>query len=348
METMDKIIHGDALEVLKTFPENSVDSVVTDPPYGLGFLKKIGDGFNHCQVKYQEFSFRWAKEVIRVLKPGGHLLSFGGTRTYHRMVCGIEDAGFEIRDCILWIYGSGFPKSLDIGKAVDKLRGGETNNTRWKGWGTGLKPAVEPIVVARKPISEKNVALNVLRWGTGGLNIDKCRVDNEIIMSKGSEIGKGFFSRGVVNRFHVGRYPANVILECICGCGENGENGENVNTEEKTTVHTNPECPCFYLGGASRFFYQAKPSQKEREIGGVENTHLTVKPLKLMRYLVRLVTPPGGVVLDPFLGSGTTALACVEEGFHWIGIEKEKEYVKIAEARIEGVVKKKCQELTYF
>jgi len=337
------MVQGDALEVLKTLPENSVDSVVTDPPYGLGFLGKKWDRFNRCQVKYQEFSFRWAKEVIRVLKPGGHLLSFGGTRTYHRMVCGIEDAGFEIRDCIMWVYSTGFPKSLDIGKAVDKLCEGETNNTRWKGWGTGLKPAVEPIVVARKPISEKNVALNVLKWGTGGLHIDKCRVDSEIILSKGSEIGKGFFSRGVVNRFHVGRYPANIILECICG--EKGGNGENVNTEEKTTVHTNPECPCFYLGGVSRFFYQAKPGKKEKEMGGVKNAHPTVKPVKLMRYLVRLVTPPGGIVLDPFLGSGTTALACIEEGFNWIGIEKEEEYVKIAEARIEAKRKEMLEGL---
>jgi len=205
---INQIIQGDCLKVLKRFPDNCIDAVITDPPYALGFMGKEWDTFdksqfgrkglegkNDLKVKknfeilpryknwdsYYEFIFNWAKEVFRVLKPGGYLLAFGGTRTYHRMVCGIEDAGFEIRDCIMWLYGCGFPKSLDISKQLSKM-GYKDEAKKWEGWGTALKPAYEPIVVARKPLSERNVALNVLKWETGGINIDACRVGQEKVV----------------------------------------------------------------------------------------------------------------------------------------------------------------------
>ena len=390
------LIHSDCLEALRNLPDNSVDSVVTDPPYGLSFMGKKWD--------YDVPSVDIWQECLRVLKPGGHLLSFAGSRTYHRIACAIEDAGFEIRDQIMWVYGSGFPKSLDVGKAIDKMDAaveqkkrrlrftawvrstgvsssqideatgtnmgghyttaasqpaimtrehleacrpllgeipewveaecdirsiesknfaerevvGKTAGTslavapgqnsprpavvmnltvpatpeakQWDGWGTALKPAHEPICVARKPISEPSIAANVLKWGTGAINIDGCRVGSD------------------TNSYqpHQGRFPANLIHD---------------GSDEATAG----------LGDAQRFFYCAKASKAER---GDSNHHPTVKPIALMRYLVRLVTPPNGTVLDPFLGSGTTAIAAVLEGRDWIGIEREAEYCDIARARI--------------
>ncbi|MBT9164839.1 MAG: Modification methylase HindIII [candidate division WS2 bacterium] len=279
--------------------------------------------FSSDLLTYQEFTYRWAKECLRVLKPGGYLLSFGGTRTYHRMTCAIEDAGFEIRDCIMWVYSTGFPKSLNIGKQIEK----------WKGWGTALKPAYEPIVVTRKSISEKNVVLNVLKWGTGGINIGECKIgiDEIQVYHAPKETFAGSESRKSDTNYYEnqGRFPANLILECIC---------DEVKKEtDKIKIHTNPECPCYMLDkqsgklnkrGASRFFYVAKASRKEKDMGlpeGQYNLHPTVKSLKLLEYLVKLVTPPNGIVLDPFIGSGTTAIACKKLGFDFIGIEKEKE-----------------------
>jgi len=473
---INKIICGDCLEMLKEIPDNSIDAVVTDPPYALGFMGKEWDTFdksqfgrkglegkNDLKVKknfeilpryknwngYYEFSFNWAKEVLRVLKPGGYLLSFGGTRTYHRMVCGLEDAGFEIRDCIMWVFSTGFPKSLNIAKSIDRLlkEGKASLNSigdnskgalgyhklnfeqgyrpkdytnverrqyeitediakKWEGWGTALKPAYEPIVVARKPLSEKNVAMNVLKWGTGGINIDACRVGQEKVIIHHAPAGTfagGEPNRGSIKNYYTsqGRFPTNVVLECICDEVIEGK-------------HTNLECPCYMLdkqsgvsksnirmptnkyykavntwaagkdltirgyndsGGASRFFYCAKASRKERDMGlenlplkkgggmkGTEdqslltgsgnvrnnlirNNHPTVKPLRLLEYLVKLITPPGGLVLDPFCGSGTTCLACKKLGFNFIGIEKEAEYVEIARARINAVKEDKQQKL---
>lgn len=360
-----KVIHGDSLEVLKHLPENSIDSVVTDPPYELGFMGKSWDSTgiaNNVEL--------W-KHVLRVLKPGGHLLSFGGTRTYHRMACAIEDAGFEIRDQIQWVYGSGFPKSLNIGKAVDKLQGNEREiigqskngknslmgglsdkettiiqditkgNSEWEGWGTALKPANEPIVLARKPLSEKTVAENVLKWGTGGINIDGCRVGYDEITINAFDDGAKPFGNGAghpyTSRTQVGRWPANLIHD---------------GSDEVVGMFPNE---------SARFFYSAKCSKKDREEGlgafrtkqyshdgretpienayqrnnsKARNHHPTVKPTELMRYLCRLITPPGGTVLDPFTGSGSTGKAAVLEGFNFIGIEKELEYVNIATARI--------------
>ena len=348
-----KLLKGNNLELLKTLEPNSVDSVVTDAPYGLSFMNKKWD--------YDVPSVEFWTEVYRVLKPGGHILCFGGTRTYHRMVVNIEDAGFEIRDCIQWIYGSGFPKSLNVGKTIDE----------YKGWGTGLKPANEPIVLARKPIEEDTIAKNVLEYGTGGINIDGCRIGSDIIPSPQHNTKdfvavrtageyKNTYDGNIIN--NEGRFPANVILECTC--------------DDET--HTNPECPCYIMdeqsgesvstgplnydydnapnqnnqtkltkniksgvhyrdkGGASRFFYQAKVSKKERNIGTDKNNHPTVKPINLLTYLVRMITPPNGVVLDAYMGSGSTGIAALLEGFKFIGMEMDDDYFNIAEARINN------------
>lgn len=379
------IINANSLDYLKQLGSNSIDSVVTDPPYGLSFMGKSWD-YDVPQVEL------W-QEVFRVLKPGGYLLAFAGTRTQHRMAVNIEDAGFEIRDMIAWVYGSGFPKSLNIGKAVDKLQGNEREitgyaksnpdlrdvgrlskeavgidklsfgqaqgakrqqtpidkgNSPYEGWGTALKPALEPITVARKPISEKNIAQNVLKWGTGGLNIDGCRVGTETMTegrAKQNTDGRYAWNTGEDTSKpldnpaqHTGRFPANFIHD---------------GSDEVTEL----------LGEPARFFYCAKASKAERNkgledfeekrAGAMEfrnresekgqfegkpqfsqNTHPTVKPLKLMQYLVRLVTPKDGTVLDPFNGSGTTGIAAKLEGFNYIGIELDPEYVAISEARI--------------
>jgi DNA modification methylase len=408
------IIKGDCIEEMKKLPENSVDSIVTDPPYGLSFMGKKWD-YDVPKVDI------W-KEAFRVLKPGGHLLSFAGTRTYHRMAVNIEDAGFDIRDMISWLYGSGFPKSLNIGKQIDKIQGNEREdlgrnpawrkgnganattstgwakpqrpnktkgNTEYEGWGTALKPACEPIVVARKPLSEKNVALNVLKWGTGGINIDECRIGTEEIFVNGGRnsiaagderTGKALGRYGPnepLNTTHIGRFPANIILDEEAAkmldeqSGESGGKFSRQSRKRKWFMLSGSEnniqeanAPDNYgdKGGASRFFYCAKASKSERNLGCEEfeeikggsyqfrqdgsldgkipikkNNHPTVKPIKLMEYLIRLVTPKGGIVLDPFLGSGTTALACIKQGMNYIGIEQDEDYCKIAEARIKGM-----------
>lgn len=363
---MNKLFHGDCLHVLKEMPDNSVDSIVTDPPYGLSFMGRKWD--------YDVPSVEVWQECLRVLKPGGHLLSFAGTRTQHRMAARIEDAGFEIRDMIAWVYGSGFPKSLDVSKAIDKAEGAEREVTRegqtkasedagkfdsapstarerrdnpateaarqWQGWGTALKLALEPLTVARKPF-KGTVAANVMEHGTGAINVDGCRVGDEVIKTNGKGSATG--STPIVplgvhyeGGEHVGRWPANLI-------------------------HDGSEEPTGLLGDAARFFYCAKASKRDRDEGlehmprrenanwpqsmdgndkrGAApraNTHPTVKPTELMRYLCRLVTPPGGVVLDPFMGSGSTGKAAALEGFRFIGIEREAEYLEIARARIQG------------
>ena len=561
-----KLMQGDNILSLKKLPDNSVDSIVSDPPYGLSFMNKKWD--------YDVPSVQFWKEVLRVLKPGGHVLSFGGTRTYHRMVVNIEDAGFEIRDQIMWLYGSGFPKSLNISKQIDKtyiceyrkiaktavkslrllqvklnedtddsvpenvvilqeenqenkmvigvvedlsqtdmsiyatMENIEANTTLLlknileedlnqekkfitltelktiidlKIWnllqkqntrgntpihesvmnmGTSLKPANEPICVARKPLSEKSVAENVLRWGTGGINIDGCRVGSDGGTKRDGQSDKvsntnpdlsptkslNRTGHGVVE-LNEGRFPANIILECLCDEVIKGEKGEVIETKarnerfdptqnnskniyisqnsfttkdynDKGDIHTNPNCPCRLLdeqsgesksikskrsgaidsssktynwnngdskeiekyecgfsdkGGASRYFYQAKVSKAERNMGldGFEdktsqlnsggigrktsvekrldsngenapttkNSHPTLKPINLMSYLVRLVTPPNGIVLDPFMGSGSTGIAAQLEGFRFCGMEMDEEYFKIAEARIENYEK---------
>jgi len=345
---------GDCIEVLKTLPDNSVDSIVTDPPYHLtsitkrfgkegsapaqfgtdGAFARASKGFMGKEWDGGDIAFRtdvWS-ECYRVLKPGGHLLSFGGSRTYHRMAVAIEDAGFEVRDQIMWIYGSGFPKSHNIGKKLED----------WKGWGTALKPAHEPICMARKPLSEKSIAENVLKHGTGGINIDDCRIGSELrttpVHSEDVKDDNTLFGlHKTIQHERVetteGRFPANIIFD-----------------EEAGKL----------LGEPSRFFYCPKVSKKERNAGledmedkilnrvnsgGLEhdkkwapiitkNNHPTVKPIKLMEYLIKLVTPKGGVVLEPFMGSGSTGIAAKNLGMSFIGIEKEEEYFEIAKQRI--------------
>ena len=306
------ILVGDCKEQMAKMSDNSVDSIVTDPPYGLEFMGKEWDK-GVPPIGY------WL-EALRIVKTGGYLLSFGGSRTYHRMACAIEDAGFEIRDQIMWVYGSGFPKSLNVGKAIDKVAG-HAQTKKWEGWGTALKPAHEPIVMARKPFAGK-VASNVLSYGTGALNIDSCRIR----ISAGDEPSAGNRTRTFGNEKAVvpggeasggwspstkGRWPANFIHDGSDGVTE-------------------------LLSESARFFYCAKANKKERNAGlgyAKTNHHPTVKPLALMRYLVRLVTPPSGIVFDPFLGSGTTAVAAILEGFEWSGCEITPEYLPIIKRR---------------
>jgi DNA modification methylase len=424
---MIELLHGDCLDRLRELPDCSVDACVTDPPYGLSFMGKAWD--------YDVPGADVWREVLRVLKPGGHLLAFAGTRTQHRMAVQIEDAGFEIRDMIAWVYGSGFPKSLDVSKAIDKRRTEDLEPVRvicrvirsamdnrglksrhlvehfdgchprlidhwaardtdsqpslptweqwcrlrelldlgtehdaevwrlngrkgqpgdvwqkaevigehqgqtpgfgdhrfevrdtkiralsdqaqqWAGWGTALKPALEPITVARKPLTG-TVAANVLEHGTGAINVDGCRVAasdgyTENAVTQGVSTARTSYDprqeRSTFNPSPAGRWPANLI-------------------------HDGSDEPCALLGDAARFFYCAKASKADRGDG---NGHPTVKPTELMRYLCRLVTPPGGVVLDPFMGSGSTGKAAALEGFRFIGIEREAEYLEIARGRIQ-------------
>lgn len=350
-----------------------------------------------------QFTLNWSTEAFRILKHGGHLLSFGGTRTYHRMTCAIEDAGFEIRDCIIWCYGSGFPKSLNVGKAMDKMLGNERKvigdkqksgmsrfnkyrynkytdypnedkitkgNTKWEGWGTALKPALEPIVMARKPLGEKTVTKNVLKWGTGGLNIDECRIptnENRNRQQKDSPLPSkyGFNNNSMGNRFvelnPQGRFPANFIHdgspevvrmfpECKSTRSARGgarNNGTTVYQKMSQNREMNYECGFTDSGSASRFFYCAKAGREDRDFGLTEtkNTHPTVKPLRLMRYLCRLVTPPNGIVLDPFAGTGSTCISARQEGFRFIGMEKEHQYCKIANRIVEVLKQKNLLEV---
>ena len=431
--------HSDCIAYLRTLPDASVDSCVTDPPYELGFMGKKWDSSGIA------YSVELWREVLRALKPGAHLLAFGGTRTHHRMVCAIEDAGFEIRDEMQWLYGSGFPKSLDVSKTIDKAAGAEREVVgpsrwnivkgsnekqegclirpggkhdetapataaakQWDGWGTALKPACEPICVARKPLCG-TVAANVLAHGTGAINVDGSRIDSGGTHGSASSAGLGSgkpasgvpFVGGVISAPHPqGRWPANVILSHAEGCvctgtkrvkgtqeapqtAKRASEGWGMEASGKKPGHADADgletveawqcvegCPVRLLdaqsgesksttgvrdpngtmgyhggasglpgivsghsdtGGASRFFYTAKASKSDREHF---NTHATVKPLALMRYLVRLVTPPGGVVLDMFAGSGTTLVAARQEGFRFLGCDADEGHVRIAQDRL--------------
>lgn len=362
---------GDCVEVMKTLGDASVDAVVTDPPYEIGFMAKGWDGTGIA------YSVEMWREVLRVLKPGGHVLAFGGTRTYHRMACAIEDAGFEIRDSIHWIYGSGFPKSLDVSKAIDKAAGAERSiiaewenrasfdengeggggfqrgtiqitapatdaAKQWNGWGTALKPAHEPVVVARKPLVG-TVAANVQAHGTGAMNIDACRVGTaggtrrDGRADEPNDAGWAGMRGHGVEELDAGRWPPNILLSHTPDCGE--ACAENCSVTEMDRQS----------GGASRFFpvfrYQAKASRSER---GTDNKHPTVKPVAMMRWLVRLVTPPGGVVLEPFMGSGTTGVACVQENLSFVGIEREPQYFEICKARIAAAQNKEPTQREMF
>jgi site-specific DNA-methyltransferase (adenine-specific) len=366
-----QILIGDCLELLRRMPDCSVDSVVTDPPYGLSFMGKKWD----YDVPATEV---WA-ECLRVLKPGGHLLAFAGTRTQHRMAVRIEDAGFEIRDMIAWVYGSGFPKSHNLGGSHE-------------GWGTALKPALEPITVARKPFSS-TVAANVIAHGTGALNIDRCRVttgDDTARISNGAIKGGNFAAGGsapgpIAGGHSDGRWPANLIHDGSAEVvalfpAQAGASAPVLGTEPtangfsgavKYSGMIERVAGAFHgdSGSAARFFYCAKTSRKDRNEGLTSseapavakdatmrdcetaewstrngNSHPTVKPTDLMAYLLRLVTPPGGVALDPFMGSGSTGKAAMREGFQFIGCEIDEQYAAIARARIDHEITRQ-QEL---
>jgi len=369
MDNQINLYEGDCLKVMKDMIAKGiqVDSVVTDPPYHLtsivsrfkgtsqdddnktGKAAKAGSN-NYARLSKGFMGQTWdggdiafRKEtwelVFQVLKPGGHVLAFGGTRTFHRMACAIEDAGFEIRDTIMWLYGTGFPKSHKVGD----------------GWGTALKPAVEPIVLARKPLSENTVAGNVLKHGTGGLNIDECRISHVTIengtLAQNTHLrshvktsgGRSIFGNTKEHRYEIpsGRWPANVIHDGSEEVLENfpeSKSGKVVGGQPMTkgfthsTVAKRADFESYNDdGSAARFFYSSKVSKKER---GEENTHPTVKPVDLMRYLITLVTPKGGSVLDPFMGSGSTGIAAKNGGWIFHGIEAEPKYFKIAQNRI--------------
>ena len=413
----NKIYNGTCLEVLKTFPDNSIDSCVTDPPYGINFMNKHWD-YDVPKVEV------W-QEIYRVLKPGAHVLCACGTRTQHRMAVNIEDAGFEIRDVITWHYGSGFPKSLNVAIAIEKQIGGmeargkafvtagagsreDIKNTsgweenksvdyktdeakEWDGYGTALKPATEFWTLARKPLGEKTVAENVLKYGTGGINIDGSRIemnDTDAANSKNNWKPEGYDLKNSIYEYgskniateqnNKGRFPANVIFDEFTGkildeqtgiltSGamtkpyEYTNNGYSLGkpTGSTKSIHESNE------GGASRFFYCPKADNYERNKGlkgfdekemgrnqssldggkiltgsgnersnSKRNHHPTVKPIDLMRYLVKLITPKKGICLDPYCGSGTTLIGCKMELINYIGIEREQEYCKIAEARV--------------
>lgn len=319
---------------------------------------------------FQSWCEFWSAECLRVLKPGGHMLAFGGTRTSHRLACAIEDAGFEIRDSFAWLYGSGFPKSLDVSKAIDQAAcpdcGWVTGHTLccelkdedWRGWGTALKPAHEPIVVARKPLVG-TVAANVLEYGTGALNIDGCRIEGEPTPSFERFVGqrpRDEYRTGTGARTGgqetAGRWPANVVLDesqaealdqmsgtLTSGAGIKAPPGKTHGFADGRLSLRNDGDKAYMgdSGGASRFFYIAKADSAERpRVNGI--AHPTVKPLALMRWLVRLVTPPGGIVLEPFAGSGTTVEACVLEGLRCIAIEREADYLPLITSRLtQGV-----------
>lgn len=363
-DRVGRVINGNCVDVLKSMDSDSVDSIITDPPYEIGFM---GKGHDKTGIAYD--TDMWA-ECLRVLKPGGHLLSFGAPKTYHRMAVAVEDAGFEIRDSIFWCYGSGFPKSLNVSKAIDKAAGAKREVVglsarhgggiigngssfeispeiptitapatdaakQWDGWGTALKPAVEPIVVARKPLSEKTVAKNILKHGTGAINVDGTRVGEADGFGGGAKGTSGFAAGYGNDGFATsgkGRWPANLML------------GHSESCKDRCA----DDCPVTNLDGqgdgASRFFhafqmdsplvYQSKANKKERPT--VDGTgHSTVKPLDLMRNLVRLVTPPDGIVLDPFGGSGTTGEAALLEDVVFILIEKEQTYIPLIKQRME-------------
>lgn len=404
------------IEGMRAMPDNSVDSIVTDPPYELTQAKRTkpaphieGSPFSRHRVGVNgdtkpvggfmghewdgsgiAFDVEMWREALRVLKPGGHLLAFSGSRTYHRMACAIEDAGFEVRDQIMWVYGSGFPKSLDVSKAIDKAAGavrevvgskfgqpgyrtGPTGENevygaglangdakceitapatdaakQWQGWGTALKPAHEPICVARKPLVG-TVAANVLQHGTGALNIDGCRVGDEVRYNApaANKAGGNSLNMSAVGmpqdtegRTVEGRWPANLIhdsSEEVLQAFPNAKGQQGATAERQqgalygnVSQGTAGVEPRGDVGSAARFFYCAKASKSDR---GDSNTHPTVKPHDLMRYLCRLVTPPGGLVLDPFTGSGSTWKAASAEGFRFIGFELSAEYCQIAALR---------------
>jgi site-specific DNA-methyltransferase (adenine-specific) len=448
---LNQIIQGDSLEVLKSFDENSISTVICDPPYGLSshpekVIRKVffewlngNDGYIPDTKGFMGKSWDafvpppalW-REVYRVMKPGGTILCFAGSRTQDLMAMSLRLAGFEIKDTIMWLYGQGFPKSTDISKQINKKLGAKrkvvgkhpnpagTKNYKakqWEGYSShSLKPSYEPIILAMKA-NDGSYAENALKYGVAGLNIDGGRIGNITIKSVGgrksivsgdTRTGKALGMNAPhkpLNTIHTGRFPSNTLLECICDEVIEKENSNkpysyqgktykvkgfiennkpqapsNYNDTKSGIIHTNPECPCYMLDeqkkGVYRFFYCAKASRSERNVGleGMGgkvdcdrnpklesanvpmnrsnnpkiNFHPTIKPLALMEYLVKLTSMPNPdqIYLDPFLGSGTTAMACKKLGKKWIGIELNPQYIEIAKKRIEAVIVKQEVQAT--
>lgn len=409
-----KLFNDDCLTVLKNMPENSIDALITDPPAGISFMGKSWDSDKGGRDAWILWMREIMSEALRVLKPGAHGLVWALPRTSHWTATALEIAGFEVRDIVTHLFGSGFPKSLDISKAIDKaakierevvgyedytapdIKGDNYNRSdgsripvpktkatsaeakQWEGWGTALKPASEHWILVRKPLSEKTVAANVLKWGVGGLNIDETRIKStDAVWStshskkissslmvypnkKGENSDSMFKNKGGREGSTLGRFPANLVFSHTPWCTEEqcdiecaikmlDEQSGNVKSagvyKAEKTERGFSNTGMFKAGytsnryageqgGASRFFYCAKVSTRERNEGAKENKHPTVKSQKLMGYLIKLVTPSNGIVLDPFMGSGSTGCAAIKEGFEFIGIEKEKEYFEIAEARL--------------
>jgi site-specific DNA-methyltransferase (adenine-specific) len=384
-----KILQGDNRETLKTIPNNSIDAIITDPPYGIDFLGKAWDANTGALETYQE--------CLRVLKPGGHIVAFSAARTYHYLAITLEQAGFEIRDQIMWIYSSGFPKSQDIGRQIQRKLGIEQTEKQegfnafankngssfvsdwsrqeekndkvvvtdpvakqWEGWGTSLKPAHEPIALARKPISEKNIAENCQKYGTGALNIDATRVpyvDDKDIKSAqfgrpstdnhsyiNTEAQQTRDNLDVVQANDKGRFPSNVIGE-IADDYQKYFYCPKVNRKERHIGLHNPGAQTRRArdkNGNTLPYAEKKQGAsanvlvEQFQLNSKGNNHPTVKPVELMKYLIKLITPPGGVVLDPFNGSGSTGMAAVELGHEYIGCELDPAYVDIATKRIEA------------
>ena len=360
-----RILQGDNRETLKTIPDNSIDAIVTDPPYGIDFLGKDWDANTGALETYQE--------CLRVLKPGGHILAFSAARTYHHLAITLEQAGFEIRDQLMWIYSSGFPKSQDVGRSIQRglgvkeIKKYKTNSPRvggdgefvadgtkeqiactdpeakaWEGWGTALKPAHEPIALARKPL-KLSIAKNAQKWGTGALNIDATRIerDQEEARFPSNVIGeipdyqKYFYCPKVSRRErHMGfdeSMSEKKMLEIMGGhYTDPNEGGKSIWLPDKGVIYAH----------GLKHEYSEWCKNNNKDPGRVGNNHPTVKPVELMEYLIKLVTPPGGTVLDPFNGSGSTGMAAVGLGFNYIGCELDPNYVAITEKRIEAWLKK--------
>lgn len=378
------LLKGDCLEVLQTLDHESVDSLVTDPPAGISFMGKEWDSAKGGRKDWCAWMESVMREAMRVMKPGAHGLVWAIPRTSHWTATALEDAGFEIRDVVTHLFGSGFPKSLDVSKAIDKAAGAERkvigagayasrrvnsnggNTTgafehdghevtapatdaakQWAGWGTALKPASEHWILVRKPCSEKTVAANVQKWGTGAINIDASRIGvgghhgGAVGASKSEAFGNhAAYIPGPNKVYDQGRFPANLVLsgDAVEMLGEPARffYCAKISTSERNAglEHLEPkDAPL----GDDRPSGQSMSRLDGREARKAQNTHPTVKPKKLMAYLIRMITPPGGIVLDPFMGSGSTGIAAKECGFGFIGIEREKEYFEIAEARIASV-----------
>jgi DNA modification methylase len=385
-----KLYNADCLKVLPKLKENSIDSALLDPPYGIGMMNKEWDNFTPSQIekynlsyeggkKYQKWCSKWGKELLRVIKPGGHILCFCSPRMYHRLCCGLEDCGWQVRNTLMWVFGTGFPASMSISQQIDKMMGKKKkvvgknpkiNNggnwdkdmvapvsaeaEEWEGWHTHIKNSFEPILLARKPLSEKTVAENVLKWGTGALNIDASRIFKE---NDTKQIDDSRFPSSVIlneeageelNRqagLNVASYfycPKPSLVERNVGCDDLPPKKQNSTGNIRTYNDRCGRCGKKFIGPKSKIC-QCPVGEKitNKEVYTNPNNHPTVKPIRLCEYLVRLITPPNGTAIDCFLGSGSSGMACANNNFKFVGVEKEKDYYQIARRRIMAAYRNK-------